>query len=540
MFDVRPQAVYWEKENMTHPGQPLTLASFFQQKFTSKIERFHMDEDFGLIITNLEVSDEGYYKCQVVLLDFSDFSNSTFLTVNAMAKDHIIEQCVEEVHGLSPCTIQTSKEAPTFHLDCRLTGFKPNVSLVWSKSGRALPPVRSSQHTSPDGTFERFETITVTASHDTEQNFTCTTSGDSVNGTSSKVITVLPLKEEKDTSSGPNRMGLGIGLTLFILVLVIIVLFLVTGKLLQKYRPEIMPEGLTWIPCWKKPSEKDIPLIERRARVREDLRDKIRNYRPGSAREMNLGDLKLVNINLFGQMSAGKSAFINSLFFAFKGGTFDDVAAEGTAESGGGHTKQRNHHPLTDYITVQDNRGMQNFDLDELDRIKDEIKGCRSMDTEHKIKKDKSQECHAAVLVYHKTQIGEHEAHRFIHHFFQEVKKIHASSPLLVITHGDEYPDARTVVQNVKNFVGDQKRILLLANYREDDHNEDVEKDIELLQFLWTTLKTCDQNAYNLAIKNEEIIVEEPKPKRPTTSSQSHREREAQRPSIHGTVEVKK
>ncbi|XP_071503775.1 uncharacterized protein [Diadema antillarum] len=267
MFEGTPQAVYWAKENMTNPGQTLTLASFFEQKFTSKIERFHMDEDFGLIITNLEVPDEGYYQCQVVLLDFSDFSNSTFLTVNAMAKEHIIEQCVEEVHGLSPCTIQTSKEAPTFHLDCRLTGFKPNVSLVWSKSGRALPPVRSSQHTSPDGTFERFETITVTASHDTEQNFTCTTSGHSVNGTSSKVITVLPLKEEKDSPSGQNRMGLGIGLTLFILVLVIIVLFLVTGKLLQKYRPEIMPEGLTWIPCWKKPSEKDIPLIKRRGNL---------------------------------------------------------------------------------------------------------------------------------------------------------------------------------------------------------------------------------------------------------------------------------
>ncbi|XP_071503124.1 uncharacterized protein [Diadema antillarum] len=514
MFEGTPQAVYWAKENMTNPGQTLTLASFFEQKFTSKIERFHMDEDFGLIITNLEVPDEGYYQCQVVLLDFSDFSNSTFLTVNAMAKEHIIEQCVEEVHGLSPCTIQTSKEAPTFHLDCRLTGFKPNVSLVWSKSGRALPPVKSSQHTSPDGTFERFETITVTASHDTEQNFTCTTSGHSVNGTSSKVITVLPLKEEKDSPSGQKRMGLGIGLTLFILVLVIIVLFLVTGKLLQKYRPEIMPEGLTWIPCWKKPSEKDIPLIKRRERFREELREKIRSYKPGSAREINLGDLKLVNINLFGQMSAGKSAFINSLFFAFKGGIFDNVAAEGTAESGGGHTKQRDHHPLTDYITVQDNRGMQNFDLDELDRIKDEINGCRSMDTEHKIVKDKSKECHAAILVYHKTEIGEHEANKFIHHFFQEVKKIHASSPLLVVTHRDEYPNPRNVVQSVKHFVGDEKRILLLANYREDSHEEDVEKDIELLQFLWTTLKTCDQNAYNLAIKNEEIIIEKPKSKR--------------------------
>ncbi|XP_072175651.1 uncharacterized protein [Diadema setosum] len=506
-FEGTPLAVYWVKEDMTSPGQRLTLATFFEQKFTSKIERFHMEVDFSLIISNLEVADEGYYRCKVVLLDFSDFSNSTFLTVNAMAKEHIIEQCAEEVHDLSPCTIQTSKEAPTFHLDCRLTGFKPNVSLLWSKSGRALSPVRSSQHTSPDGTFERFETITVTASHDKEQNFTCTAIGDSVNGTSSKVITALPLTENKNNPSGLDRMGLRLGLTLLILVLVMIVLFLVTGKLLQKYKPELMPEGLTWIPCWKR------PLIARRERFREKLREKIRNYKPGSARQFNLGNLKLVNINLFGQTSAGKSAFINSLFFALKGGIFDKVADEKTVETTKGvQTRLRNHHPLTDYITVQDNRGMNHFNLHELNRIKDEINGCRSMDTEHKIVKDKSEECHAAILIYHKMELCEREANEFINQFFKEVEKIHASSPLLVITHRDEYQNPEAVVLSVKHFVGDAKKIFLVENYREESHEEDVEKDIQLLQFLWTTLKTCDQNAYNLAIKNNEVI-EEPKPK---------------------------
>ncbi|XP_071503777.1 uncharacterized protein [Diadema antillarum] len=513
IFHEEPFAVYWSKENRSEPDQLTNKATYFNGEFSSKEKRFVIDTSFNLVITDLEVADEGNYHCQVVLESFQDFSNSTSLTINAKATEHIIEQCVGQVRNSNSCTIQTWREAPTFHLDCRVTGFRPNVSLMWSKSGRVLPPLWSDQYTLSDGTFERLETITVTANDNTDQDFKCTASGLSVEGTSAKVITVLSLHDVP----GPNKIALGISLTLLFVVL-ITVLFFATGKLLQIYKPELIPDGLSRIPGWKKPlidpRSKGMHLsnnIEKSFEEREKLRARISDYQPGKASGCDLGNLKRVNINLFGQMSAGKSAFINSIFFALKG-TYENVAVEGSVESGGGQTKQRTHHPLTEFISVQDNRGMQSFDVGELKGIKEEIRGCRSMDAQHKILKDKSQECHAAVLVYHKTEMGQQEAHKFIYQFFEEVKTIHVTSPLLVITHGDEYPDSNAVLQSVQHIVDNKNRVLLLANYTEDNHKEDIDKDIQLLQFLWTILRTSDQNAYNLEFKNQEIIIEEPKP----------------------------
>ncbi|XP_072175783.1 uncharacterized protein [Diadema setosum] len=505
-----PFAVYWIKENRSDPDQLTYKAIFYNGDFRIIEERFNIITNFSLVITELEVADEGHYRCQVVLESFEDYSNSTLLTVNSMATEHVIEQCVRKVHGSNPCTIQASREAQTFHLDCRLSGFKPNVSLVWSTSGRTLPSVRSIQYTLPDGTFERLETIAVTATQDTDQNITCTASGVSVERATSKFITVLSVNDQKDVP-GLTKIALGIGLTVFFVVL-ITVLFFGIGKLLQTYRPELLPDGFKRIPCWKKPGKhKGVPLLRHKVKERKKLRAKIRGYKPGSASGYDLSTLERVNINLFGLMSAGKSAFINSIFFAFKGGRYDIKTCEGIADSVGGQTTHRSQHPLTNHIDLHDNRGMRDFDIAELDRIKDEIKGCRSKDTKTKIKKVKSQECHAAVYVYDCTNIACNEAEflTFIHKFVKEVKSIHVMPPQIVITHADECnaPKA-TVVETLEQFEIPDKNVLLLENYTEKNHEEDVDKDIKMLQFLWTTLGYCDQNAYNLKDSDKESIAE--------------------------------
>ena len=59
---------------------------------------------------------------------------------------------------------------------------------------------------------------------------------------------------------------------------------------------------------------------EQQKQSREELRQAIKDYEPGMAAEISFPDtITKVNINLFGQMSAGKSTFINTLNFAFKG-----------------------------------------------------------------------------------------------------------------------------------------------------------------------------------------------------------------------------
>ncbi|XP_071494074.1 uncharacterized protein [Diadema antillarum] len=228
---------------------------------------------------------------------------------------------------------------------------------------------------------------------------------------------------------GANCSFWKIGLTL--LVIVGTVTFLVTGKLLQKHKPELLPEVLAWIPCWKKPEKKQPqeehppeeiqpqeehppeeiqpaepdPPIERPNPLeekRDQLRAKIRDYRPGSTGnvENDLLHLEQVNINLFGLMSAGKSSFVNSLFCAFAG-TYDQKAAEGTPISGGSTSKQRAHYKLTNFINLLDNRGMRSFKVEEVMGVKSEILAERSVDTYQLIQKDLAKECHCAVFVYH-------------------------------------------------------------------------------------------------------------------------------------------
>ena len=48
----------------------------------SKDSRYSMDDDFGLIIDNLELTDESIFICEVVGMNGYKLKNSTVLTVN--------------------------------------------------------------------------------------------------------------------------------------------------------------------------------------------------------------------------------------------------------------------------------------------------------------------------------------------------------------------------------------------------------------------------------------------------------------------------
>ncbi|XP_071499830.1 uncharacterized protein [Diadema antillarum] len=105
----------------------------------------------------------------------------------------------------------------------------------------------TTEHTS-DGTYERFETITVSAIHGTEQTFMCVATGDSLDGTSTVEITILP------PTGKHSNLGLIIGLTICVPV-AIVILFLLVGKYLQHKHPDYLPrKGCGWNPCWRRPN----------------------------------------------------------------------------------------------------------------------------------------------------------------------------------------------------------------------------------------------------------------------------------------------
>ncbi|XP_072173161.1 uncharacterized protein [Diadema setosum] len=189
-----PLTVQWVKGSISDQQQRTLKAEFFGGELDSLEERFDIDKNFSLVITDLEVADEGLYYCEVLLKNTQSFGNSTIMTINSMASRHTIEECVDKSQSRqSRCTYQSPSNIP-FSLTCVVSGFKPNISMLWTEeSGKRLNSVVSQQNTLSDGTYERFETITVSAEHETEQTMMCMATGDSVDGTSVVEITVLPL-----------------------------------------------------------------------------------------------------------------------------------------------------------------------------------------------------------------------------------------------------------------------------------------------------------------------------------------------------------
>ncbi|XP_072172357.1 uncharacterized protein [Diadema setosum] len=259
-----PHIVYWSKEGFSEQGLRTPVATFFDGAFESRVERFNMENDFSLVITNLEVLDEGRYYCEVALRDLQTSENTTIVTISSMASRHTIGECVDKSQPRQRrCTYQAPSNTSSLNFTCVVSGFKPNVSMVWTEgSGRRLNSVVSQQNTLPDGTYERFETITVLVKHGTEQTIMCIATGDSLNGTSTVEITVLPTPEHHISGKRVNS-GLIIGLTIGVAV-AIVTIFLFVGKYIQDKHPDYLPrKGCDWNPCWRRLSTPEQCLEER-------------------------------------------------------------------------------------------------------------------------------------------------------------------------------------------------------------------------------------------------------------------------------------
>ncbi|XP_072164333.1 uncharacterized protein [Diadema setosum] len=259
-----PLAVVWVKGSILDPGERTIKANLFDGRILDREERFDIDKNFSLVIRDLEVEDEGLYYCQVLLKNTQSFENTTVITISSMATGHTIEECVDKSQSRqSRFTYQYPSNTPSFNLTCVVSGFKSNVSMLWTEeSGKRLDSVVSQQNTLSDGTYERFETITVSAKRGTEQTFMCMATGDSLNGTSTVEITVLPPTVFHlclyQISGKHNNLGLIIGLTI-VVPFAIVILFLLVGKYLQIKRPDYLPrKGCGWNPCWRRPNIPEI------------------------------------------------------------------------------------------------------------------------------------------------------------------------------------------------------------------------------------------------------------------------------------------
>ncbi|XP_072175159.1 uncharacterized protein [Diadema setosum] len=216
-----PFAVYWVKERTSvHQTEK---ATFLDGVFESREKRFNMDKNFSLIISDVEVADEGRYLCQVAVMNRDSFRNSTLLTVNSIASKHAIKECDEKTESYqSWCKFPSNTSS--FNLTCVVSGFKPNISMQWTNgSGQILDSTISQQTTLSDGTYERFEIITVSVKREMEQSFMCSATGDSLNGTSTTEIIIPGIV---DLLKGKHDSSLTVGLVVGLLLVGVIVILL--------------------------------------------------------------------------------------------------------------------------------------------------------------------------------------------------------------------------------------------------------------------------------------------------------------------------
>ncbi|XP_041485510.1 uncharacterized protein LOC121431821 [Lytechinus variegatus] len=415
-------ALYWTNSN----GE--TKVSYFKGEPVSFDERFRLNDDYSIDILNLMVSDEGKYTCTLELDSGDGFVNSSELTIYASPSMPQVTPCVPQSTN-NPyqhlCVVEAANTYP-FNLDCVVSGFRPDVTLEWTSSGKVKQPLGNpSRRTLPDGRYEREVTISVAAKEDGEHNYTCTVRGNATNGSDrSTTVTILvpPTSVIVDGLSVGGKVAISIFVILLLIAIGIVALF-VTLLVLRRNKklPPLGEVVLNVIPFLRSvylpiPDPEEVRLqgiTEELADRRKRLLD-FKFERDGSV-------VKAAHIGLFGEMSAGKSSFINSLEFAYTG-RYKECQVVGDKESGGGETIARTVLKLTDSIHIFDNRGMVDFNKSYLNEVTAQLRGERGPDIE-KIEANEQEEIHCAVFVYKQSLITHNFGFEFIEDFAKMIRK---------------------------------------------------------------------------------------------------------------------
>ncbi|XP_072165991.1 uncharacterized protein [Diadema setosum] len=354
-----PRLTVWKGETTSLPcGLPYTpyrvqwvnessgevVASYTDGVFSypsHKSGKFNMDNAFTLTIQNVNVLDETTLRCEAFAYDSRSWKNSTVLTVNAYGSGPSFDKC----QGDKQCTKEVKSRE--IQLSCTVGGAKPNVTMSMTAAGSSnLTLLTASFKTyHEDGTSDQTVYANVSMSSESSSEiFTCSASGEAVQGIANATITVNMKSATSQTAA----------ITVSIIVLIVAIVLALLYFLLFKRNG------------FRRLRENKVSL--------EDLRRKMNTYKPGDAAGIKL-TIDKVNLELFGVMSHGKSAFVNSVIFALTG-DYQKRSDEDDNEwvhEGVSWTVQRNAYPLSDRIKLFDNRGWKDFSLADSE-LTDQIK----------------------------------------------------------------------------------------------------------------------------------------------------------------------
>ncbi|XP_063960061.1 uncharacterized protein LOC129266629 [Lytechinus pictus] len=234
--------------------------------------------------------------------------------------------------------------------------------------------------------------------------------------------------------------------------------------------------------------------INNTAEIRR-LHEKIQDYRPCNWTIRDAGSSfekpSKVKLGVFGVQDSGKSAFLNSLHYAYKG-VWEQVYLESNTEGQGGETIFRDPAILTDQVTTFDTRGQSDLSYYKVKDVMTEITGKRGIDPRFWTAGERI-DCPIFILKYN-SATGIQHCREFISSLVPQIRQEFGSYPIMVVTFANSILNQEEIVGDITTAGMEKNSLFFIENYTASNHEMDSKKHIALLKILEACIKRADDN----------------------------------------------
>nr|XP_054760363.1 uncharacterized protein LOC129266534 [Lytechinus pictus] len=252
--------------------------------------------------------------------------------------------------------------------------------------------------------------------------------------------------------------------------------------------------GMAVVLRTSQPQHAIVNNTESEAEIRR-LREKIQDYIPGNwtVRDAGKGFKRpsKVRLGVFGLQDSGKSAFLNSFHFAYKG-VWEQVYIESNSVGHGGETLFRDPAKLTDQVITFDTRGLSDLGTTKVSDVMDEITGKRGINPRSWTTGERI-DCPIFILKYNSdTGIGHFRD--FLSSLVPRIRQEFGSYPIMVVTFTKSILNQDEIICEITRAGMEKNGVFFTENYTASNHEMDSKKHIALLKILEACIKRADDN----------------------------------------------
>ncbi|XP_041470162.1 uncharacterized protein LOC121419775 isoform X1 [Lytechinus variegatus] len=238
------------------------------------------------------------------------------------------------------------------------------------------------------------------------------------------------------------------------------------------------------------------------------LRKKIQDYRPGNWTIRDAGTSCIrpskVRLGVFGVQDSGKSTFLNSLHFAYKG-AWEQVYIESNTVWPGGETMFRDPAILTDQVITFDTRGLSDLSTFRVSDVMDEISGKRGINPHCRTTGERI-DCPIFILKYN-SATGIQHCGNFLSSLVPRIRQEFGSYPIMVVTFANSILNQYEIVDDITRAGMEKNSLFFIENYTALNHEMNSKKHIALLKILEACIKRADDTITFRWRKEKEPVV---------------------------------